>query len=745
MKNIPMKNNISNFITALKAEHIKKRGTGFYWTSAILGIISPLLFCIVTIVQNTDEIKNEIPFNFYLKFIENCLVPFANFFFPLLIIIIVSRITQLDHKNGGWQLMETQPTFKFSIYFSKFCTILIANLISIISFVVVSLLGAWLLTFIVTIPQMAVMEFPFTGIIHIIARLFVASLLITAVQFVISVLIQSFIWSIVIGFFGLLLTAFLAPFDLVPAWYPYEILSKIAANPDGSDLGYWFTYSDYMGISISIVLLYIGFQWYRFKSIKWTFNKASKIISLVAVLLVFGGLTYWLLRPNQMPDYGKTVFSGKIDSKEKIHTVYIVDNTVQDTIAIIPTKDNEFHYVFDKKILTDNYSFIIDQKYNGNVFFGTNDSIYLEGKIYGPKSDFKVKGTRLAENQMSTNTKMSWSMVSYYMDANINLDKPQIIIDALYNDWKEEMKASNKFRTIDNYIPKNDYIERNQKLITTQYLNLWNEFLKKRAALYPNEKTEEGAAIKEIRAKLSLTDESLLSSQEYFEYLKSQLIAGNKEEVDDNTKSILAISKMKSGSFKDKMLYWQMNKSIEEASTSAERNQFVAEYIGQFSSKSYQRKINNINRIAESLGKGKEAPAFEATNLDGKPLALADLKGKYVLIDVWASWCGPCKQQSPYFEKFALKYKKEKIQFVALSTDENIQKWYIAAQSKSKSVLQWHANNLDGFSKAYNIVSIPRFILIDPNGNFVNANLPFPAEASFEILLRKAMHLPEEE
>jgi thiol-disulfide isomerase/thioredoxin len=745
MKKTLMKNNIPNFITALKAEHIKKRGTGFYWTSAILGIISPLLFCIVTIVQNTDEIKNEIPFNFYLKFIENCLLPFADFFFPLLIIIIVSRITQLDHKNGGWQLMETQPAFKFSIYFSKFCTILIANLISIISFVIVSLLGAWLLTFIVTIPKMAIMEFPFTGIIHVIARLFVASLLITVVQFVISVLIPSFIWSIVIGFFGLLLTAFLAPFDLVPAWYPYEILAKIAANPDGSDLGYWFTYSDYVGITISIVLLYIGFQWYRFKSIKWAFNKGSKIMSLAAVLLVFGGLTFWLLRPNQMPDYDKTVFSGKIDSKEKIHTVYIVDNTVQDTIAVIPAKDNTFHYVFDKKILTDNYSFLIDQKYNGNVFFGTHDSIYLEGKIYGPKSDFNLKGTRLAENQMSTNAKMSWSMVSYYLDANINLDKPQIIIEALYKDWKEEMKASNKFRTIDNYIAKNDYTERNQKLITTQYLNLWNEFLKKRAALYPNEKTVEGTAIKEIKAKLSLTDESLLSSQEYFEYLKSQLIAGNKEEVDDNTKSILAISKMKSGSFKDKMLYWQMNKSIEEASTSAERNQFVADYIGQFSSKSFQRKINNINKIAESLGKGKEAPAFEATSLSGKQAALADLKGKYILIDVWATWCGPCKQQSPYFEKFALKYKKEKIQFVALSTDEDIQKWYIAAQSKSKSVLQWHANNLDGFSKAYNVATIPRFILIDPNGNFVNSNLPFPAEASFEILLRKAMHLPEEE
>ena len=137
-----MKNNISNFITALKAEHIKKKGTGFYWTSAILGVISPLLFFIVSIIQKSEEIKTELPVNYYQAFLENSLQPFAFFFFPLLIIITVSRITQLDHRNGGWQLMETQPTYKFSIYFSKFVTVLIANFISVITFVIISLLSS---------------------------------------------------------------------------------------------------------------------------------------------------------------------------------------------------------------------------------------------------------------------------------------------------------------------------------------------------------------------------------------------------------------------------------------------------------------------------------------------------------------------------------------------------------------------------------------------------------------------------
>ncbi|HSD15318.1 MAG TPA: redoxin family protein [Flavobacterium sp.] len=738
-----MKTNISNFITVLKAENIKRRGTMLYWSSAILGIISPLLFFTILLSRPDEGIKSQLPFNFYMKFIDNTLEPFANFFLPLLIIITASRITQLDHKNGGWQLMETQPAQKFSIYFSKFLTILTATLISIVSFTIVGILLAWISHFIIDVPKMAIMEFPFVEILHTVSRLFMASLLITALQFTLSVLIPSFIWSILIGFFGLLLTLFLQPFNLIPDWYPYEILSKIASKSEGSDLGYWFTFTDYLSLSISIILLYIGFRWYQHKTFRLAFIKTPKMTGL-AIVTVFGGLTCWLLCSNQMPDHDKTVFCGKIESKEQFQNIYLRDLTLDDTIAVIPIKNNEFHYIFKNNVITDNYEFIIDGKYHGNVFFGKKDSIYIDGKTAESASEFKLKGTRLAENQMSSDPKMEWSMVTYYLEQNINLDQPQIIIDALYDGWKEAMEASNTFKTVDNYIPKNDYTERKQKLVTTHYLNLWNNFLKKRAALYPNEKTTGGKSIAEIQSKLSLTDESLLSSSEYFDLVKNQLIAKDHRDIDEDTKAIMAISKLKNGSFKDKMLFWQIKKVIEESSTSAERNQFVAKYNPLIANTYYQQKINNFNRIAESLGKGKTAPSFEATSLDGKKVSLAGLKGKYVLIDVWATWCGPCRQQSPFFEKFALKYKKENIQFVALNSDTNLQDWFIDAKSKSKTVLQWHLDDSKQFANNYNLEYIPRFILIDPNGNFVNAKLPFPNDASFEILLRKALHLPDE-
>lgn len=740
-----MKNKFSNFITALKAEHIKKRGTGFYWTSVIIGMLAPILYGLVVIFQDNPEIKSGIPVNFYLTFIMTSVWAFVGFFFPLLIIITVSRISQLDHRNGGWQLMETQPSYKFSIYFSKFVTVLISNLIAIFSFVLFGLLFCWILTFIVNVPKNAILEIPYAEILKTIYRCFVASLFVTALQFVVSVLIPSFIWSIVIGFFGLLASLFLSPFKMLPVYYPYDILSSIGANSKGSDLGKWLTYTDYLSLIAAILLAYIGFIWYKHKNFKTAFfGKPMRTVSVLAALFVFGGLFLWTLQPNQMPEMTKTTLSGKFKSDQNYQTAYLIDFIIQDTIAVIPIKDNSFHHTFTKPVVSDYYGLVFDGKFKKNIYMSTNDSIFIEGNLYDNQDDFMIKGTRLAENQMATNTEFEWSMAEYYISNNIDLNQPDKIIKDIYSEWKNAVAKPSDFRTVDNYVSKTDFADRTKKLASVKYLNLWNDLVKKRAALYPNEKTTEGPEINEIKASLSLTDESLLSTPDYFNYVRSQLIASNKQDISDNTKALQAISNLKNGSFKDKMLFWQLKKSVEETISTDERTTLLSVYNTKFGNAKYPKQITAINKMVESLGRGKLAPAIAATSVDQKPVNLSDFKGKFVVIDVWATWCGPCRQQSPYFEKFAVKYKKENIQFVALSTDENIAKWFMEAKTKSKSVLQLHADNPEKFGLDYNVESIPRFILIGPDGNFVNARLPFPEDPSFEILVRKELGLAEE-
>lgn len=739
-----MINKVASFSTALQAEHIKKKGTGFYWMSIIFGLVSPVLYFIVTIIERSDEIASKLPYNHILEFLKESMIPFANFFFPLMIIIVVSRITQLDHKNGGWQLMETQPISKLSIFFSKLTIVLFAELLAIISFAITSILFAWILTFVIVIPKEAIIEIPFAEIINLIARLFVASLFIAALQYVISVIIPSFIWTIIIGFFGLLLMVFLTPFNLVPVWYPYEILAKVSTKNGVSDLGYWFTFTETIGLICAIVLLYIGFNWYRFKKIQLAFSRPIQLISLTLVLVLFGGLLYWLLQPNQMKNHARTVVSGKIESDLTFKNLYILEKVAQDTIAIIPIKDGSFKQYIDKNIAPDFYTISFDEKFKGDVFFGANDSVYLNSKLSRSKNEVKLSGTRLAENKVKEDNQFEWSKTEYYLDQNINLDKPEMLSQELYDEWKTAIAKPNTFRTVDNYMPKDDYIDRSKDLITTKYLNLWNDLVRKRLALYPNEKTIESKHIKELKSRLPLNDESLLSDENYFNYVKSQLISSNKNDIDENTKALIAIAQLKKSSFSDKMLFWQMKKSLEEASNTAERNQLSFDYLPKFQNLKYTKRVSALSKMFESLSKGRIAPLINASTLEGKNFALGSLKGKYVLIDVWATWCGPCKTQSPYFEKFALKYRNENIQFIALSSDENKTKWFIEAKNKSKSIPQLILNNGAQFSSDYNVESIPRFILIDPNGNFVNSRMPFPSESSFEIILRKTLSLPDE-
>ena len=740
-----MNNSISNFATAFQAEHIKIKRKGIYLISVIIGLIIPLIVFIYTLFQDVDEVVKGLPYNHYLSFIEKNTPPFASFFFPLLIILTISRITQLDHKNGGWKLMETHPLSKFSIYFSKFAVVLIASFLAILSLVVFGGLFAWILTFTTELPANASTSFPMLGVIQIITRLFAASLLLSSLQYFISVLISSFVWPIAIGFIALLVSPILQSFGKNVDWNPFRILNNLSQTISGSDLGHWFVYTEYTSIICSVMVLYIGYQWYKFKTPRLAFvNKPIKWIKLVIVVSITIGSLSYVLMPRQMSDYKTTVLSGVIESDIPFKNVYLLDNIINDTLAVIPVIDGIFHRQFKKDIVLDYYTVRLDAKLSHTVFLGTGDSIYLESRFFNQKSDFTVSGTRLAENQMKNGPKMRFSMIRYQLQANRNLEKIERFARALYKEWEEQNDERVAFKTIDNYIPKSDFTERNKNLLAITYLNYWEDFVKKRTALYPNKQCEETTEIIKLKSQVSLIDESLLSSQEYFNYVSNQMIKGNSQDIDANTKSLLAISSLSNGAFKDKMLYKQLLKSLSEASSTSERTGLMAEFKDQLTNSNYLSKITYNHRVIESLSRGKIAPGFEGSTIDGASVSLSDLQGKYAIIDVWASWCGPCKRQAPFFEKYALKYKNENIQFVSLSVDADPKKWLIAVKSKANSVKQLLVKNASLLSKKYSINGIPHFILIDPDGNLVNTQMPFPSESAFEILIRKELKLADE-
>ena len=130
--------------------------------------------------------------------------------------------------------------------------------------------------------------------------------------------------------------------------------------------------------------------------------------------------------------------------------------------------------------------------------------------------------------------------------------------------------------------------------------------------------------------------------------------------------------------------------------------------------------------VDKLTGIGKTAPDFTQPDTLNHTVSLKDFRGKYVLVDFWASWCTPCREENPNVVKAYNDYKDKNFTVLSISMDDDKSKWL---QAIHKDGMPWsHASDLKGFdsnaaAKQYNIESIPSNILIDPSGKILAKNL----------------------
>jgi thiol-disulfide isomerase/thioredoxin len=122
---------------------------------------------------------------------------------------------------------------------------------------------------------------------------------------------------------------------------------------------------------------------------------------------------------------------------------------------------------------------------------------------------------------------------------------------------------------------------------------------------------------------------------------------------------------------------------------------------------------------------GSMAPAFIMNDTEGKPFDLSSLKGKYVLVDFWASWCGPCRGENPNVVAAYNKFKEKNFTILGVSLDENKDKWMQAIKADG---LTWkHVSDLKGWQSAstsiFGFNAIPYNVLLDPQGKIIANNL----------------------
>jgi thiol-disulfide isomerase/thioredoxin len=171
---------------------------------------------------------------------------------------------------------------------------------------------------------------------------------------------------------------------------------------------------------------------------------------------------------------------------------------------------------------------------------------------------------------------------------------------------------------------------------------------------------------------------------------------------------------------------------------------FIKQFIGYYGPESITQAFNiykdfsecedRISKISAMLAEydkiapGKPSVEWSFPDIDGKNMSSADLIGKYVYIDVWASWCGPCKDEIPFLETLKKKLAGKNIAFISISVDDNIEDWKNSLKKESATGIQLYADGWDNvLCKHFKINSIPRFILLDRDGNIIKSDADRPS------------------
>lgn len=260
-------------------------------------------------------------------------------------------------------------------------------------------------------------------------------------------------------------------------------------------------------------------------------------------------------------------------------------------------------------------------------------------------------------------------------------------------------------------------------------------YLNKNQRSYDSEE-QQSAYYQKIMSRFPETSDRLLSQPDgmrllknYFDYKQTFIYRQQQFSLDDQLKEII-----------DPNLREEYILHRVPMTNYADFRQFEEKYFPLLSVENRRRLCNDVPRPQSELEKGKPAPNFIYEDSAGKLHSLSELRGNYVYIDIWATWCMPCKAEIPHLERLEKKFAQAKIKFVSISIDQKKDIWKRFVNEKQLGGLQLWAGDWTQLPKELNLGSVPRFLLIDPEGNWVNSNADRPSNPNLDQFLTELVN-----
>jgi thiol-disulfide isomerase/thioredoxin len=148
-----------------------------------------------------------------------------------------------------------------------------------------------------------------------------------------------------------------------------------------------------------------------------------------------------------------------------------------------------------------------------------------------------------------------------------------------------------------------------------------------------------------------------------------------------------------------------------------------------------QRALRYVER--PELARARMAPPFTVTTTDGQRVSMDDLQGKVVLVDFWATWCGPCREALPHIQNVAKKFRGQPLVILSVSLDSDEQKWKDFIVKNEMTWPQYRDGGFTGpIAKMFNVTAIPHTFTIDADGVLQEEHI---GDASIEGKLKKLL------